>query len=346
MRTTTAGRPHLRRLLAALGLAVVGAGLAVTPASPATAADAPGTPTGATTTSAAGTWLQESLSSTSDVDVFRFTTSTTRYARVQLGDLGADYALTLLDRTGKAVATSDRSGRAAEEVYRRLTAGTWFVKVTAPHRAHSSRPYAVRFTSLTEGPHVLSRNFVETDDHLEWQAEVLNNTPYDMPAIRLQTLEPGCEKPDAAAGCPLYEWTYQRSVPARSRVSLFYSCRRSECDVLLGPWSVRPSTSTAPLKHAVSMALTKTVRVDSSTRTYSGTYTNTGTRAACWVSAVRSDYDRRDRLVSEWEADYVRVAAGRTVSWRTTAPDAAPGAVRSAWAVTAYRAAADGSCPA
>ena len=167
-------RTSIRAALVAVTAAlVVGAG-----ASPAQAApDAPSAYTNVTVTSAQDTWVPGVLSSAQDIDVYRFTTTRDRYARVLLGNLGADYRMRILDSAGGLIAQSDRPGRQNEEVYRRLAAGTYYVRVDAPDGAVSANPYVVRFASLPEGVLLLSRGEAALpDNRRELVFEVLNNT--------------------------------------------------------------------------------------------------------------------------------------------------------------------------
>ena len=105
-----------RRAVTAVAAAAVLLGVASGTAQAATT-DAPSSYRSVTSSSAQDTWIKGVLSSVRDVDIYRFTTKTTSYARALLGDLHANYRLRLLDATGGTIATSDRSGVANEEIY-------------------------------------------------------------------------------------------------------------------------------------------------------------------------------------------------------------------------------------
>src|SRR3954447_20029913 len=97
-----------RVALGVVAMALVLGGTAT--AAQASTTDAPSTYSAVKVTSAQNTWLSGALPKTTDVDTYRFTTTTSAYARILLGDLGADYRLRLLDRSGHRLKTSDRPG--------------------------------------------------------------------------------------------------------------------------------------------------------------------------------------------------------------------------------------------
>jgi hypothetical protein len=66
-----------------------------------------------------------------DVDWFKFEANGAARYRVQLYQLPADYDLQLFDATGALVAAPRVRGRGAEEIFRQLPAGTYYVEVTA-----------------------------------------------------------------------------------------------------------------------------------------------------------------------------------------------------------------------
>ena len=146
------------------------------------AADAPNTCAGATSARAQNTWLSETISSSTDVDWYRFTTSSSGYSLVTLGNLPADYDLSLYGGTcSTLLATSHRSNREYDEIYRSLSAGTYFVKVQryAPFTSSmATSPYALRFKRLAEGVQVLSyTGWTDSAGYRHLVGELLNNTP-------------------------------------------------------------------------------------------------------------------------------------------------------------------------
>lgn len=139
-------------------------------------ADAPNSRTAATTNLGLNAWHTETLSSTSDVDWFRFTTTQARFARIRLGHLTADYALELFNSGGSRLALSDLTGPVFEEIYRQLPAGRYFLKVSSSRGAITTTPYLVRFDSLGDGVFALSSHIVSFGGGSELSVDGLNNT--------------------------------------------------------------------------------------------------------------------------------------------------------------------------
>jgi glucose/arabinose dehydrogenase/PKD repeat protein len=141
--------------------------------------DRPNTCAGAGPASPLNTWVRETLPDSADVDWFRFTTTSSRYARIVLGNLPADYRLDLFDATcgSTPVASSNRAGTQFEEIYRYLAAGTYNVRVSSAAGASSSSLYALRFSSLGEGVTLLSyQTWVDASGKRKVAGEILNNT--------------------------------------------------------------------------------------------------------------------------------------------------------------------------
>jgi glucose/arabinose dehydrogenase len=141
--------------------------------------DVPNTCAGATTTSAQGGWLYNTLSSTSDVDWYRFNVPSQTWSRILLAGLPSNYRLDLYSACGTLVASSNRTGPKWEEIYRELAAGTYRVRVRHYSGGVSTTvPYGVQFTSLPTGAHILSSSaWTDSAGKLNVDGEVLNNTP-------------------------------------------------------------------------------------------------------------------------------------------------------------------------
>src|SRR5215203_4979277 len=114
----------LGRILVVLALAAATLGV---PAGVA-AADAPGSCSSARL-AARNTWINETISTSTDVDWFRFSTTTGSRTLITLGHLAADYDLYLYSGCSTLLASSHRSGRGYDEIYRYLAVGTYRVKV-------------------------------------------------------------------------------------------------------------------------------------------------------------------------------------------------------------------------
>ena len=151
--------------------------LALLPVAPVGAAtDAPNTCSGATVAKPLNTWIADAVEPSGDVDWFRFTTASNRYALITLGKLAANYTLELYSSCGTKLATSARSGVQYEEIYRYLPAGTYRVRVSGVSGAHSATNYQVRFRSLAEGVLMLSYRTWTDSGNLYVVGEILNNT--------------------------------------------------------------------------------------------------------------------------------------------------------------------------
>jgi hypothetical protein len=274
------------------------------------------------------------VAGTKDVDVYRFKTTATRYARILLGDLRANYRLRLLDSAGRLVATSDRSGRGNEEIYKGLAAGTYFVAVDAPHGAASTSPYVVKFTSLPEGVFLLSKAEYGTGTSRELVFEVLNNTSRAIDGAGYHLTGPGnCTTTNPFEYCSgLDAMAFQyRVLPPRGRTSFFTSdiVGHKTYTFRLSPGS--PITFTSKMTGTV----TKTTPVTGGLR-ITGTLTNRSTHYACAPVLTRSSYDARGNILSQVETTwYGTVAAGRTVTWTMSKAHVPPaGTVRTGWTVT------------
>lgn len=150
---------------------------AAAPATTIAATDAPGTCAGATTTSPKGAWIAETISTSTDVDWFRFTTTSTARTLVTLGHLPADYDLYLYAGCTKLIASSHLSGTRYDEINWNLGAGTFSVKVVGYAGAHSTSTYALRFRPLPAGIPILSSlTWTDSVGYLHVIGEVLNNT--------------------------------------------------------------------------------------------------------------------------------------------------------------------------
>lgn len=86
-----------------------------------------------------------------DVDWFSFQADGTARYRVQLSQLPADYDLQLFDANGALVAARRVRGRGAEEIFRQLPAGTYYVEVAAAADTQPwdrSHPYRLQLLTV------------------------------------------------------------------------------------------------------------------------------------------------------------------------------------------------------
>jgi hypothetical protein len=123
-------RTRLRQLLVVLALTVAASVLSIPGAQAATASW--------------GQWHSVAISASAPKATYTYVLKSAATARFVVGDLGADYALTLFDGSWRTVATSNRAGRNAEEIIRPLRAGTYHAVVTSPARKYTSSRFSVR----------------------------------------------------------------------------------------------------------------------------------------------------------------------------------------------------------
>ena len=164
--------------LAALGLAVA------PPLVGAAQADAPGKCSTAVTNRAQNVWLRDAVSVPSDVDWFRFTTTTSEHVIVTLGGLSGDLMLGLYDAHCHLLVSSQHGGTRFEEIYRGLAAGRYFVRVVGVSGATS--PYSLRFRTLPNRVvTVSSHGTVSPYGVLSIAGELLNNTAHTKAAVNI-----------------------------------------------------------------------------------------------------------------------------------------------------------------
>lgn len=151
---------------------------ALAAASPAWAADAPNSRAQATTVSPNGKWLFNTIASSTDVDWYRFRTTSAGLSLITLGDLPANYQLHLYNSAGTVIAGSNRSGKVYEEIYKSLAAGTYFVRVAPVSGASdASHNYALAFRPLgTQLVILSSRAYSDSSNYLHIVGEVVNNS--------------------------------------------------------------------------------------------------------------------------------------------------------------------------
>jgi glucose/arabinose dehydrogenase len=140
-----------------------------------------------TTNSRQGKWLKEKLSSGSDVDWYRFKLSEKGWVRIVLGALPRNYRLDLYSACGTRLASSDRSGKEFEEIYRQLAAGTYRVRVkSSTGKVDPQQDYALRFQRLGAGLRLLSSTSWLQSGTLHIHGEVLNNRGYSQRLVRVE----------------------------------------------------------------------------------------------------------------------------------------------------------------
>ncbi len=105
--------------------------------------------------STSSTWQAGRLGTGTDVDWYRFTTSSTRTVEILLGNLPQAASLKLYKGCSTLLATSDRSGNGTESIVKSLSKGTYAVKISAKGTG-STDSYALRIRRLPSGLSVMS----------------------------------------------------------------------------------------------------------------------------------------------------------------------------------------------
>jgi hypothetical protein len=122
------------------------------------------------------TWQPGVLSSAHPKASYTFTVGAKTTVRFVLGDLGANYKLTLLNKSYAPVASSDRPGVQSEEIVQAVTAGTYHVVVTSPAKQYSTAHFALKGHAIS-GLAVLSSSLrVLPDGGLHVAVDLYNTT--------------------------------------------------------------------------------------------------------------------------------------------------------------------------
>src|SRR3954454_1350145 len=103
-----------------------------------------------------GAWHTESLSSSADVDWYRFSTTASVRVLITLGGLDADDRLDLYSACGTLLASSNRPYAQYEELYRAIPAGTFHLRVKHASSPTSTTAYGIRVRFLAYTVQLLS----------------------------------------------------------------------------------------------------------------------------------------------------------------------------------------------
>jgi hypothetical protein len=158
---------RLLMVVVMLAASLLGVGLTAAPAF----ADAPNTCLGARTDQPQGRWLHETIGSSADQDWYRFTTRAKQHALITLGGLSGNLSLSLYNGSCRRIAAVDHAGNRFEELYRYLSAGRYFVRVSG-----APSPYDLQFRPLPNRVFILSAHGYVQSGYLHIPGEVLNNT--------------------------------------------------------------------------------------------------------------------------------------------------------------------------
>jgi glucose/arabinose dehydrogenase/PKD repeat protein len=117
--------------------------------------DAANTCTSAVSGPVSNAWRDGRLGTGTDVDWYRFTTTSTRSIQILLGDLPQAASLKLYKGCSTLLATADRSSFHSEEIIKSLPKGSYAIKISAKGTG-STDSYAFRIRRLASGLSVLS----------------------------------------------------------------------------------------------------------------------------------------------------------------------------------------------
>ena len=137
------------------------------PSQPTTSADCPATPPVRAPTASTfnkAQWTYNTLSSSADVDWYRFSVTTQLWTQITLAGLTSNYSLDLYSACSTKIATSpDRTGSRFEEIYRELPVGQYYVRVRyISGSVSTTMPYGLRFSTLADGVTNLSSSSFST----------------------------------------------------------------------------------------------------------------------------------------------------------------------------------------
>lgn len=124
------------------------------------------------------------ISSSSDVDIYKFDSSADGMIIVNLEDLPKDYDLYLYDSNGKSVASSETDGTRDERINYEGAKGLYYIKIIGYNGEYSaSQPYKLTVQYPTKSSEDTNRNDDEDTTEPTWQYEDLTyNTPHDYPS--------------------------------------------------------------------------------------------------------------------------------------------------------------------
>jgi hypothetical protein len=179
----TAVRSSIRRVRAGLvvaGLALAAGVTGVVSQAASAAADRPNSLAGASATApvANGAYAKDTIGTAADEDWFRFDVPYATKVMATLGNLPANYSLSIHDSTGRLLRTSNRSGVTFENVLWTAPAkGTYYARVDAAGGYNPAEQYALRFRLIPKGLVVFSQYAsLQSNGHVSIMADIVNTT--------------------------------------------------------------------------------------------------------------------------------------------------------------------------
>jgi peptidoglycan/xylan/chitin deacetylase (PgdA/CDA1 family) len=294
------------------------------------ASDAPGGCSGAIA-GARNTWISDTISTSSDVDWFKFSITSASRTLVTLGHLPADYDLYLYSGCSTLLASSHRGGAAFDEIYTYLGAGTYRVKVVGFAGAHSATAYALRFRPVAWGIAVLSSTtWTDAAGYLHVAGEVLNNTADNRRWVQIDAtfrnsagvaLGAAVGYSDVATLRPGTRSTFEITArkPAGHAMTSLKVCTPSSTGGCLAG-----QVTTAPLG-GLSVTPGATSVDAGGQRHYTGSVRNAGTTAAYLTRSLATQYDSYGNVrgLGAGSTSPSTLAAGTTGSFDVTASSTA-----------------------
>jgi hypothetical protein len=130
-------------------------------------------------------WKQDTITSATDVDWYKFRVEKTKRVRAVLGNLPANYGIQLHSACGRVLKGSNRGATYFEEINKTLRPGTYHIRVSSGG-ATSPDPYAVRFQAWKLNRlSIVGKPRVQVDgSSLHTYVEVLNTTRFNLEYVK------------------------------------------------------------------------------------------------------------------------------------------------------------------
>ncbi|MBA3234415.1 MAG: PQQ-dependent sugar dehydrogenase [Chloroflexi bacterium] len=131
-----------------------------------------------------GKWQVGTFGTTNDVDWYRFKLNKTKRVRLVLGDLAVPGRMALYKGCSTLLKVADRSGTGAEQIIKKLAAGTYAIRVSGSGTP-STGNYSVLMKKLPAAVRVLTSNALIKGSTLRLVGEVYDNTTRTVGPVRV-----------------------------------------------------------------------------------------------------------------------------------------------------------------
>lgn len=139
--------------------------------------DAPSSCSSASTATPVNTWFPGFIGTGSDVDWYRFKVTSSRYYRIMLANLPVGATMSLYKDCTQLLGTSNRPGTLTEEIVKKLSPGTYGIRVSGLGTGDTSDPYSMRIMPMaTTVSNLGTRGRIDDSGNLILTGEVWNGT--------------------------------------------------------------------------------------------------------------------------------------------------------------------------